>query len=169
MTTGDHCIIHCIIELYSTKDTVQKLFYIHYMRLRGKCPFVNILHIFGTPIRKYTTGGLLVGGIISLSTFLAWMHVYFISFDPINTVLCQRVFYFNLFHKILMLSSTIICSPDCFSKSLLGLGSNIILHQHCCVHTVHTVLIESAHKKPSIFLDWLYLLSYSWPYSGWAF
>ena len=27
MTTGEHCIIHCIIELYSTKDTVQKLFY----------------------------------------------------------------------------------------------------------------------------------------------
>ena len=28
MTTGDHCIIHCITELYSTRDTVQKLFYI---------------------------------------------------------------------------------------------------------------------------------------------
>ena len=36
----------------------------------GKCPLVNMLHIFGTPIRKYTTGGLLVGEIISMSTFL---------------------------------------------------------------------------------------------------
>ena len=36
MTTGDHCIIHCIIELYSTKDTVQKLFYIRESRhLKG--------------------------------------------------------------------------------------------------------------------------------------
>ena len=41
------------------------------MRLRGKCPLVNMLHIFGTPIRKYTTGGLLVGEIISMSMFLA--------------------------------------------------------------------------------------------------
>ena len=40
------------------------------MRLQGKCPLVNLLHIFGTPIHKYTTGGLLVGGMISMSTFL---------------------------------------------------------------------------------------------------
>ena len=69
MTTGVHCIIYCIIELYSTRGTVQKLFYIR--ESRGKCPLVNLLHIFGTPIRKYTTGGLLVGGMISMSTFLA--------------------------------------------------------------------------------------------------
>ena len=37
------------------------------MRLWGKCPLVNLLHIFGTPIRKSTTGGLLVGGMISMS------------------------------------------------------------------------------------------------------
>ena len=61
--------MHCIIELYTTKDTVQKLFYIR--ESRGKCPLVNLLHIFGTPIRKYTTGGLLVGGMVSMSTFLA--------------------------------------------------------------------------------------------------
>ena len=41
------------------------------MRLWGKCSPVNLLHIFGTPIRKYTTGGLLVGGMVSMSTFLA--------------------------------------------------------------------------------------------------
>ena len=36
MTTGDHCTIHCIIELYSTKDTVQKLLYIRESRhLKG--------------------------------------------------------------------------------------------------------------------------------------
>ena len=95
MTTGEHCIIHCIIELYSTRDTAQKLFYIG--ESRGKFPLVNVLHIFGTPIRKYTTGGLLVGGMVSVSTFLAWIHVCFISFDRINTVFCQCVFYFNLF------------------------------------------------------------------------
>ena len=68
------------------------------MHLRGKCPLVNLLHIFGTPIRKYTTGGLFVGVVISMTTFLAWMHVYFISFDRINTVFCLCVFYFNLFY-----------------------------------------------------------------------
>ena len=67
------------------------------MCLRGKCLLVNLLHIFGTPIRKYTTGGLLVGGMISMSTFLAWMHVYFISFDQINTVFWLCLFSFNLF------------------------------------------------------------------------
>ena len=40
------------------------------MRLPGKCFPVNLLHIFGTPIRKYATGGLLVGGMVSMSTFL---------------------------------------------------------------------------------------------------
>ena len=69
MTTGDHCIIHCIIELYSTRDTVQKLFYIR--ESWGKCLLVNLLHIFGTPTHKYITGGLLVGGMVSMSTFLA--------------------------------------------------------------------------------------------------
>ena len=65
------------------------------MRLRGKCFSVNLLHIFGTPIRKYT-GGLLVGGMLSMSMFVTWMHVYFILFDRIiNTVFCQCVFYFN--------------------------------------------------------------------------
>ena len=91
------------------------------MCLRGKCPLVNLLHIFGTPIRKYTTGGLLVGGMISMSTFLAWIHVktlikisnsskeqhilllifplfeVSVKFDRISTVLCQGVFYLNLF------------------------------------------------------------------------
>ena len=69
MTTGENCIIHCIIELYSTRDTVQKLFYIR--ESPGKCPHVYLLHIFGTPIRKYSTGGLLEGGMVSMSTFLA--------------------------------------------------------------------------------------------------
>ena len=40
------------------------------MRLRDKCFPINLLHIFGTPIRKFTTGGLLVGGMVSMSTFL---------------------------------------------------------------------------------------------------
>ena len=120
MTTGDHCIIHCIIELYSTRDTVQKLFYIR--ESRGKCPLVNLLHIFGTPTHKYITGGLPVGGMVSMSTFLAWMHVYFISFDRINTVFYQCVFYFN-----------IICSSDFFAKSSILLCS----HGAYCLDKVH--------------------------------
>ena len=78
MATGGRCIIHCIIELYSTRDTVQKLFYIR--RSRGKCPLVNLLYIFCilAAIRKHTTGGLLVGGMVSMSTFLAcgWNGFY---------------------------------------------------------------------------------------------
>ena len=41
--------------------------------------------------------GVLVGGVVIRSTFLTWMHIYFISFDRINTVFFQSVFYFNSF------------------------------------------------------------------------
>ena len=85
------------------------------MRLRGKCPLVNMLHIFGTPIRKYTTGGLLVGGIIYVSTFLAWTHVYFVSFDRINTVVCQCDFYFKLLSWLeYHTSSILLCSHGAY-------------------------------------------------------
>ena len=67
------------------------------IRLWGKCSPVNFLHIFGTPFPKYTTGGLRVGGKVSMSTFFTWMHVCFILFGQINTVFSQCEFYFNLF------------------------------------------------------------------------
>ena len=64
-----------------------------------------------------------------------------------------------------MLSNTMICSPECVAQSLLGLGKSIKLHQYCCAHTAHTVLIESADGKSSpdlsCFPDWLHLLLYS--------
>ena len=64
-----------------------------------------------------------------------------------------------------MLSNTMICSPECIAQSLLGPGESIELHQYSCVHTVHIVLIESAHGKSSpelsCFPDWLHLLLYS--------
>ena len=115
------------------------------MRLRGKCPLVNMLHIFGTPIRKYTTGGLLVGEIISMSMFLAWMHVYFISLDRINTVFCQYVFYFNLFSwninviKYYNLSTWLFCKF--FIRPWLEYHTSSILlcsHGAYCINRVCT-------------------------------
>ena len=32
------------------------------------------MHIFGTPIYKYTTRGLLVGEMVSMTSFLTWIH-----------------------------------------------------------------------------------------------
>ena len=83
------------------------------IRLWGKCSPVNFLHIFGTPFPKYTTGGLCVGGMVSMSTFFTWMHVCFISFGQINTVFGQCVFYFNLFSW----NINVIKCPKCPSTS----------------------------------------------------
>ena len=83
------------------------------MSLRDKCSPVNLLHFFGTPILKYTSGGLLEGGMVSMSTFLTWIHVYFISFDWLRLFSANACFISIYFHKILMLTNTMICSPEC--------------------------------------------------------
>ena len=70
------------------------------MRLRSKCPLVNMLHIFGAPIRKYTTRGLLVGEIISVSKLFSWLEYHTSSIllcsytgaDCLNRVCTQKTF-----------------------------------------------------------------------------
>ena len=70
-----------------------------------------------------------------MSTFLAWTHVYFISFDRINTVFCQCVFYFKLFSWLeYHTSSILLCSHGtywlnrvCTTFNLSRLALSIII------------------------------------------
>ena len=79
----------------------------------------------------FITGGLLMGGMFSTSAFLTWMVTILFHLTGLTLFSVTTCFTSTPFQKISVLSSTMICSPECDAHYLLGLGFSTELHQYC--------------------------------------
>ena len=103
-------------------------------------PPVNLLHFFKIPFRKNTSGRLLLAWTVSTSALLGMQYHCFLvepflfQLSVINYFLQKLlwVLHLNVAHYLLNLDFRTVHTK---------------LQQYCCMHTVHTALMKSAHGQ----------------------